>query len=184
MVRPPFGKLASVVVLMVFGVVALSATDADGKPKARPKPSASASASSSSATKPPAGDLSGPRATCTATRDCHASTGEECVGQKCICDVAKGNARCNAKDDFCTWLKVNANHCGSCGHNCGARGTCDDGKCSQCKAGETVCPGDASEKVDGWDRSCHDLQTEDENCGKCGRACPSSFYCKNGHCVL
>ena len=154
-------------------VASLSATQpADGKPK---KPPAAA--------KPPP-DLRGPRGTCATSADCNSDSKEECVDKKCICDPGKGNARCNAKDDFCTWLGVNANHCGACGHNCGPRASCDESKCVPCKAGETMCPGDASGSVTGWDRECHNLQNEDDNCGKCGRECPSSFFCKNGHCVL
>lgn len=57
--------------------------------------------------------------------------------------------------------------CGSCPNG----GVCLNGACNLCTSEQTRC-GDA----------CVDLATDPENCGTCGRTCPSGD-CRNGTCT-
>lgn len=83
---------------------------------------------------------------------------------------------------------------GKCKPACGACEACDRGKCDKkhgrkrCKKGKckalsgTACsltPGTEGICCSG---TCHDLQTDEANCGSCGTACPTNQVCQAGTC--
>jgi len=87
-------------------------------------------------------------------------------------------------DDGCEIdLLSDAANCGVCGHACGPKQRCFDGKCG-CPTGLTDCNGE-----------CVDTQNSDDNCGECGLRCdvpppdacatqPANTYygCRVGKC--
>lgn len=61
--------------------------------------------------------------------------------------------------------------CAKDAHCCS--GTCVDDHCACPDAEQTVCG-----------RTCVDLQTDAQNCGRCGQACASTEICQGGHCLV
>lgn len=66
--------------------------------------------------------------------------------------------------------------CGDCNDACAADEVCASGSCAAvCPAGSVKCG-----------RSCVDTATDEENCGACGKTCPSpangAATCSNGEC--
>ena len=56
-------------------------------------------------------------------------------------------------------------------------GFCNDGKCSQCPTGFTLCPESSQPTI------CWDLRSNDNMCGSCHNGCAPSEICCDGHCV-
>jgi stigma-specific protein Stig1 len=87
---------------------------------------------------------------------------------------ADGDAHCGTGtvqcDGGCFDLATDPDHCGGCDRRCGEGEACVSGVCRcqgtgcSCAQGETNCS-------DGPDLDCHDLHSDPENCGGCGRRC-------------
>lgn len=94
--------------------------------------------------------------------------GTTCVDGECSCE-GRG-VLCSGA--LCMDLQQSTISCGACFSNCSVSGQgCVNGTCA-CAPGEKVC-----------DSSCLDVQTDDANCGDCGRACASGQHCEAGACV-
>jgi hypothetical protein len=70
---------------------------------------------------------------------------------------------------------------------CGAS-NCRRGEYCMSSSGQTVCTCNGGPGC-GWGETCcqspagcFDLDTDESNCGACGRACPSGTNCNNGTC--
>lgn len=115
----------------------------------------------------------------------------ECVNGVCsfsVCD--EGYADCDGKPaNGCEVnLRTSAGNCGQCGSNCWIANTntaCVDGACamSSCVPGYGDCNGQASDGCE------HAVNSDKENCGACGHACPApppgfaDMACNGGICV-
>jgi hypothetical protein len=103
---------------------------------------------------------------------------------------------------ICTDLQSNTQNCGSCSNDCDSLGSnfqCQQGLC-KCPSGlSCLCKGgDCSVGANQWctvggcqcgygltwcsDGTCHDLETDDNNCGQCGLVCLNGGTCRNGIC--
>ncbi|MGE0784866.1 MAG: MopE-related protein [Sandaracinaceae bacterium] len=110
----------------------------------------------------------------------HASATCEATGCGLECDA--GFASCDDASPDCEQSLVSHEHCGSCGHACGATELCalsaGSPRCvSSCAFGQTACGG-----------ACVDLMTDPLHCGSCTMACPeptgSTARCTGGTCGL
>lgn len=98
------------------------------------------------------------------------------------CGNACTGARNTCCNSGCVDTRVDTEHCGGCGIECGATDVCCDGECKSpaecagceggCDAGETCCNG-----------VCADVQTDEAHCGTCGDPCSASQFCCGGTCV-
>jgi len=113
---------------------------------------------------------------------------ENCGACGVTCDEPGSN--CNAGQCFCNGTPCESSQTGTGGTagtgganagtgtcsahaDCGAGQGCIDGAC-QCWSGDQKICGD----------SCQDVRWNDQNCGECGNACPSSApSCNDGQCV-
>lgn len=65
---------------------------------------------------------------------------------------------------------------------CGPEGICVAGRCDCPDPGDTLC--DEYDETLGTNvYRCHDTQTDDQNCGRCGRECGSTATCNAGSCL-
>jgi hypothetical protein len=85
-----------------------------------------------------------------------------------------GHARCGdgPVEPSCVDTSRSPEHCGACGHGCGAL--------EICRAGECVCS-EAPEVLE-CDGACVDSKTSDRHCGNCGNRCRA--FCSGGVCDL
>lgn len=118
--------------------------------------------------------------------------GESRCGISCT-DLQNGRAFCGSCGNRCsdgesccggqcTNLLSNMTHCGTCGNTCGENQRCIGGICAlmpagtveaTCRLGQTACG-----------LTCSDLESDESNCGACGRACPSGRVCIDGTCLV
>lgn len=102
-----------------------------------------------------------------------------CNGGACKvgnCTSHFGN--CNGRDDDgCETDLLAPETCGACGVVCSEHESCSKRGCGVCNEKETPCL-----------RRCVELDNDVNNCGACGRVCPSGPHgtarCKEGECVL
>jgi hypothetical protein len=100
-----------------------------------------------------------------------------CVGGACSSVCTAGFADCDsAPGTGCEVdVRVDGNHCGSCGRRCssvGGTSTCATGACTvRCDAGRGDCDGNAL-------TGCEvDLRASSAHCGACGVACDANAAC-------
>jgi hypothetical protein len=92
----------------------------------------------------------------------------------------------------CVDLKTNSLHCGSCLHTCQSPASCRNGVCTamtvqQPKPAVTVTKPPVNCEILGkmsCSGTCVDLLTDWNNCGSCGRACPTGNTCEAGKCCM
>ncbi|KLT40579.1 hypothetical protein CC85DRAFT_313224 [Cutaneotrichosporon oleaginosum] len=100
----------------------------------------------------------------------------ECRDAVCVC-VSTGTQRC-AGHLSCPDFQINVFSCGSCNNWCSENQECRKGQCRNCPRSTMGC-----HDYDGI-RGCIDVLRSKDNCGDCGRQCPSdSLSCKNGKCI-
>jgi hypothetical protein len=98
--------------------------------------------------------------------------GKSCHGSEICCAANAGDA---GNPAVCADLQSDPKNCGKCGHQCAAGKACNnglcDGECAPCAMGETCCMEDFGDA--GTAAMCANLFTDNNNCGKCGKKCPT-----------
>ncbi|MEO7113285.1 MAG: hypothetical protein ABI183_22790 [Polyangiaceae bacterium] len=125
----------------------------------------------------------------------HCGAGEMCSSGSCQTTCGASQTVCNGADagvdagrggiPFCATLSTDDENCGACGNVCAAGEACSDGACQlTCGATETACnSGDGgTNETDGGAAYCANFQTDNANCGACGRSCDPGQMCNNGGC--
>ena len=103
--------------------------------------------------------------------------GEVCSQGACALSCGGGTSLCR---EGCRDLKTDPTNCGACGTACGAGRACVKGECvSGCLDGLTTCSGPGA---DGGSLYCANIQTDNSNCGACGKVCGPGLACKSGVC--
>jgi hypothetical protein len=80
-------------------------------------------------------------------------------------------------------LQTDNKNCGACGKVCGGVRTCVNGACAlpnNCPSGQIACL--QATGVFGPCFPTSNLQTDNKNCGACGKACSSAQSCVSGAC--
>jgi len=84
---------------------------------------------------------------------------------------------------FCANVQTDEANCGSCGKSCARGQACVSGACV---GGGLKCGADGGAGTlcvpDGGAPFCTDTQTDDANCGACGKTCPVGQACSGGTC--
>ena len=91
-----------------------------------------------------------------------------------------------APPDLCAGSLTDPMNCGSCGCQCQAGSACSQGTCvAGCNGGVTSCPVpiDGGAGVLCRQYTCRDLNTDNDNCGQCGKKCPAGMTCVQGACA-
>jgi hypothetical protein len=138
------------------------------------------------------------------TSDCPLScaAGSVCFHGGCIDSLCEAGSSCAAQDGgvafccgqgACADLLSDPQHCGSCDTACPVGQSCSAGTCSgspACAPGRwgAFCDPDAGTDPAGSSLlccpglGCADVSSDDQNCGSCGRICPSGLSCTGGRC--
>jgi hypothetical protein len=114
--------------------------------------------------------------------------GTKCVSGECVETCGDAGAVCASTQDCCDGSCINVQgdvaNCGSCGNACETGQVCTSGTCQTltcepaCAEGETCC------RV-GTRNECHNLATDRNNCGGCGRVCTGlDEMCIDGTCSV
>jgi hypothetical protein len=109
------------------------------------------------------------------------STTQVCVGGTCACNSSSCSGCCNGTQ----CLLFASQTPSECGTNGGACGPCNSPTAPSCNNGVCGCP---PGKTNCGGSSCTDTQTDNSNCGMCGKACPalplpnSGSSCSSGQC--
>jgi len=114
----------------------------------------------------------------------YANASASCTAGVCqiaACTAGYGDCNGNPSDGCEQRLNDNA-HCGQCGKTCAlanAAVSCSSGSCavSNCNAGFANCDGNAANGCEA------NLNTSNQNCGKCSQVCASNRSCVAGACV-
>lgn len=106
-----------------------------------------------------------------------------CYGDRCIYACAPGYADCADSGTGCATALSEVGHCGACATSCEGGTACapqgDAGVADASTYGcVTTCPSNAPSLCNG---QCVDEQTDIQNCGGCGQACP--ITCTSGVCL-
>ncbi len=121
-------------------------------------------------------------------KDCKNPTafqGNYCIEGQCSHCPDASLTRCApvGVSDYCADLSSDPRNCGRCGRDCknptAFQGNyCIEGECSRCpNAEESWC------EVFGRGQYCAALDSDEDNCGRCGRSCPGGSQCSQGECV-
>jgi hypothetical protein len=96
----------------------------------------------------------------------------ECESKNCERSSGGNNVCCASKcDGDCKECQAGTGTCGNRGGGCEGGGSCMGGIC--CQSGLTNCGG-----------VCHNLQTDEQNCGTCGKVCQNQReICMGGSCA-
>ncbi len=98
-----------------------------------------------------------------------------CDGHSCSCAAAETECiDALLRTPTCADLTTDADHCGSCDHECGRGQECASSACA-CLAGYTDCGGYYGSP------QCRDLAHDRQSCGACGHDC-FSLECLDGTC--
>jgi len=84
----------------------------------------------------------------------------------------------------CVDTQTSSSNCGSCNYACPTGSTCQGGTCV-CGTGLTACsldPYSPVSKTSPKNFICANLQTDESNCGACGKICGSGQSCTKGTC--
>jgi hypothetical protein len=122
------------------------------------------------------------------------TSGRICCDGMCR-DVSSDPTNCGICGNFCSGgssccsgacvdVSNSFSNCGSCGHQCLAGQACINGACQQiCPAGQSACGSNCCTSGQTCcSGACVDLQTDLDNCGRCGRPCASGENCVEGYC--
>ncbi len=113
---------------------------------------------------------------------------QTCVAGECVC--AQGQLVCGKE-----CMNIDKDHCGGCSTSCTKDQKCNisdngaacedvaDAGCETCLDEEGNSVPDCVVTTACWG-ICHDLQTDVNNCGECGKACKAGFSCNAGVCEL
>ncbi len=115
--------------------------------------------------------------------DSKCPSGQVCVSGACATSCPNGDTVCGPDGGggaSCVNTKSDNSSCGKCGRVCPSGQVCFQGGCgSTCggnTSGQTLCG------ADGGSPYCAPLQTDNQNCGKCGVKCGANEVCSNGAC--
>jgi hypothetical protein len=109
---------------------------------------------------------------------------QSCSGGACASACGQGQVTCtpDGAPAYCASVASDNLNCGSCGHACGAAQVCSAGKCSsECVSGQTLCGADSG--GDDGGAYCADTQTDNSNCGQCGKTCGVQEQCIAATCA-
>lgn len=122
----------------------------------------------------------------TCRRDDDGACGRD--GSPCRIAPACPSATPSCCGGACVDHQTDTTHCGTCGNTCGGNKVCCQGACvalcgagkhlnsttcqCECPGGETDCGG-----------ACVTLQSDNRNCGDCGRVCGIGKVCRFGQCL-
>ena len=121
---------------------------------------------------------------CGVDQICRAGVCRDTCPQNSIC--SGGQTCCN---NACVNIQTDFHYCGNCTSGCDADtadqcvgGACQCGAAAACTGGQTCDNGTCGCPAGFTDCSgnCVDLDSDADNCGECGRACPGSSICRNG----
>jgi hypothetical protein len=107
-----------------------------------------------------------------------------CNGQTVASDAGPG---CPASQISCNGTCVDTEsdpgNCGGCGTTCDPAKVCSRGQCNDlCTSAQTACPLMGGGAEGGPGVLCVSTQTDNTNCGSCGKACPAEQTCVGGSC--
>jgi hypothetical protein len=110
-----------------------------------------------------------------------------CQAGMCVCGMSEQGAKLTLCGAFCRDTTSDPLHCGACNAFCSGTGkSCvtvpcgeDETRCTpgelvgrcECQGGLSLCSG-----------ACVSLESDPENCGQCGTACPANTVCSAGQC--
>jgi hypothetical protein len=107
------------------------------------------------------------------------ASGEQCTNGECSPLCIPPTTLCGTT---CVTTTTDPAHCGACNRGCPvATPLCSNGACQlNCAAGLSMCTTAAADG--GTSPVCVDLQTDQRNCGQCGRVCAANEICDVGTC--
>ncbi|MDB4934413.1 MAG: Tryptophan synthase alpha chain [Labilithrix sp.] len=104
---------------------------------------------------------------------------QTCDQGKCTVLCVNESLRCN---DSCIDPQTDPLHCGSCTNACAPGLLCSAGACTTDCGALSTCPLPATADAGTATAYCTDEQTDNKNCGACGKACKANQLCKAGVC--
>lgn len=120
--------------------------------------------------------------------------GAQCVGNTCVC-AENGHTPCNGQccqtgqlccGGICKDILGDRSNCGNCGLECPTGANCVDGVCLCDISGTPPCNGACCPAglLGCCSNTCTDLQSDGQNCGRCGNTCLGPEVCVGGVCTV